>query len=219
MAIRLQELHSAAVHLPIALLPIAVGTDLVGRATGSRQLMETGRLAIGLAAAGAISSAVTGLIAQEEVIAEGEARDTLITHRNLNLAATAVATMMATWRARHEVPSLGYLAVGLAGMGVVSYTAYLGGTLVYKHGVGVAPAGGQYRESAPELGAAGQTRSFIAAASADLLNGAKHLAEELAQGRVAPSLGLGPRESAEPVPVVRPQPRESGRTVAVGGHM
>src|SRR5690606_30235032 len=53
MAIRLQELHSAAVHLPIALLPIAVGTDLVGRATGSRQLMETGRLAIGLAAAGA----------------------------------------------------------------------------------------------------------------------------------------------------------------------
>jgi uncharacterized membrane protein len=196
MAIRLQELHAAAVHFPIALLPIAVGIDLVGQIADDHRLLEAGRLGIGAAAAGAAVSAITGLIAQEEVNVEGETMDMLITHRNLNLAATVVAGLMATWRAGRERPTAGYLAVGLAGVGIVSYTAYLGGTLVYKHGVGVAPAGGQYREDAPELGEAGQTGAFFEDAATDVAHGAKHLAQEVAQGRIAPWLGVGVREAA-----------------------
>lgn len=196
MAIRLQELHAAAVHFPVALLPLAVGVDLIGRLSNDHRLLDAGRLAIRAAAAGAVVSAVTGLIAQEEVNVEGEAMDMLITHRNLNLAATAVAGLMASWRAKRSRPTPGYLAIGLAGVGIVSYTAYLGGTLVYKHGVGVAPAGGQYREDAPELGGTGETGAFLRDAASDIARGATHLAQEVAQGRVAPSLGVGPREQA-----------------------
>jgi uncharacterized membrane protein len=192
MAMRLQELHAAAVHLPVTVFPIAVGVDLAGRATGHRGLLAAGRRAIGVAAAGAIVSALTGLIAQEEVNVEGEAMDMLITHRNLNLVATVVATAMASWRAGRERPSTGYLAVGLAGVGVLTYTAYLGGTLVYQYGVGVAPAGGQYREDAPELGVDGETGEFLTDAGTDLVHGVKHLAQEVAQGKLAPSLGVGP---------------------------
>lgn len=196
MAIRLQEMHAAAVHLPIALLPVAVGADLLGRATGDRGLLKMGRHAIGLAAVGAIGATLTGLVAQEEVNAEGESMDMLITHRNLNVAATVVTALMAAWRRNHDRPSLGYLGVGLAGLGVVTYTASLGGMLVYQHGVGVAPADGQFRENAPELGEPGQTGAFFGEAATDLVHGVKHFAQEVAQGRIAPSLGVGPTASS-----------------------
>src|SRR5690349_21106828 len=96
MPMRLQELHPSIVHFPIAFLPIAIGADLLGRLTGSRSLLNLGKAAIGVAAAGAATAATTGLIAQQEVNADGQALDMLITHRNLNLAATVVATAMAT---------------------------------------------------------------------------------------------------------------------------
>jgi len=36
MAIRLQEMHAALVHLPIALLPLAVGADAIGHLTDNK---------------------------------------------------------------------------------------------------------------------------------------------------------------------------------------
>ena len=45
MAIRLQEMHPALVHLPIALLPLAVGADVVGRMTDNEGLLSFGRKA------------------------------------------------------------------------------------------------------------------------------------------------------------------------------
>lgn len=160
MAIRLHQMHPALVHLPITLLPLAVGADLLGRMSGDKSLLWFGQKAIGIAAAGAVASAVTGLIAGEEVNVEGESRDMLITHRNLNFAATVVASCMAIWRAKHQTPNALYLAAGGAGVGVVAYTAYLGGKLVYDSGVGVEPPHGVYRADAPALGA-GQVSAFL----------------------------------------------------------
>ena len=71
MAIRLQEMHPALVHLPIALLPLAVGADVIGSVTKNDALLSFGQKAIGVAAVGAVGSAVTGLIAGEEVNVEG----------------------------------------------------------------------------------------------------------------------------------------------------
>ena len=62
-------------------LPVAIGADLLGCATGSRALREVGRWAMPLTAAAAALSATTGLVAQEEVKAEGRAHDLLVTHR------------------------------------------------------------------------------------------------------------------------------------------
>jgi uncharacterized membrane protein len=187
MALRLQELHPTVVHLPLALLPLAVGAEILGAIT-DRQLFRTfGRRAITLAAAGAVGAAVTGLVAGEEVNVEGETRDMLQTHRNLNAVATVIAITMAAWRSRVRKPGAAYLAAGVAGVGVVAYTGYLGGELVYEHGVGVDPAKGVWRPDAPQLERR-QFGAFVRDAAIDVWHGVRHMAEELARGEIVPAL-------------------------------
>ena len=187
MAIRLQEMHPALVQLPIALLPLAVGADVVGSVTGNEPVLSFGQKAICIAAAGAVAYAVTGLVAGEEVNVEGALQDMLITHRNLNFIATVVASSMALWRVNHRKPSAAYLGVGAAGVGVLAYTAYLGGKLVYGVGVGVEPAHGVYRSDAPAL-KSGQVGSFVKTAGTDLVHGVQHMIQEVAKGRLIPTI-------------------------------
>lgn len=187
MAIRLEQIHPSLVHLPIALLPLAVGVDLLGAVTGNRSLLTCGRRAITAAAAGAAASAVTGLIAGEEVNVEGASRDKLMTHRNLNAVVTTIATGMAIWRARHAEPTAGYFGAGIIGMAILAYTAYLGGELVYESGVGVAPAHGVYRPNAPTL-RADHMGEAVGAAATDLAHGVQHMAQELREGYFVPAI-------------------------------
>ena len=187
MAIQLQEMHPALVHLPITLLPLAVGADVIGSLTNNDSLLSFGQKAIGVAAVGAIGSAVTGLIAGEEVNVEGVSEDMLITHRNLNFIATVVASGMALWRFNHRKPNAAYVGVGAVGVGVLAYTAYLGGKLVYDVGVGVEPAKGVYRTDAPAL-KSGQVGSFIKTAGTDLVHGVQHMVQEVAKGRLIPTI-------------------------------
>lgn len=55
MAIRLQEMHPALVRLPIALLPLAVGADVIGTVTDNESLLSFGQKAICIVAAGAVA--------------------------------------------------------------------------------------------------------------------------------------------------------------------
>ena len=197
MTVRLQEIHPSLVHFPIALLPVSIGADLIGRATGNRGLLETARNTIGIAAVGSALAGVSGFIAQEEVNAEGETLDILITHRALNVGSTILTAGLALWRRRHYRPSLGYLGLGLAGAAALTFSGYLGGTLVYRHGVGVKRAGGQYRENPPELGERGENAAFARDAAVDLVHGVKHLGQETAQGKIVPALTDGKRRSRE----------------------
>ena len=197
MEMRLHEMHPALVHVPITLLPLAVGADLLGRMTGDKALLSFGQKAICATALGAVASAVTGLIAGEEVNVEGDSRDMLMTHRNLNFVATLVAGGMALWRANHEKPSAIYLGTGAVGVAVLAYTAYLGGKLVYGAGVGVEPAQGVYRADAPSL-RSGQVGSFIETAATDLVHGVQHMVEEVAQGQLVPTLMSASRKQSTP---------------------
>ena len=187
MAIHLQEMHPALVHLPIALLPLAVGADMAGSVTGSDSVLSFGQKAICIAAAGAVASAVTGLIAGEEVNVKGASQDMLITHRNLNFIATVVATGMAIWRVNHRKPTAAYFGIGAAGVGILAFTAYLGGKLVYDVGVGVEPAHGVYRSDAPAL-KSGQVGAFVKTAGTDLAHGVQHMVEEVGKGRLIPTI-------------------------------
>jgi len=204
MAIRLQEMHPALVHLPIALLPLAIGADVAGSVTDNESVLSFGQKAICIAAAGAVASAVTGLIAGEGVNVEGASQDMLITHRNLNFIATVVATSMALWRVNHRKPNAAYLGVGAAGVGVLAYTAYLGGKLVYDVGVGVEPAHGVYRSDAPAL-KSGQVGSFVKTAGTDLVHGVQHMIQEVAKGRLMPTIMASLRK-----PPQVPAPSEAG---------
>lgn len=187
MTIRLQEMHPALVHFPIALLPLAVGADAVGSLTGSRSALSFGQKAVCVAAIGAVAAAVTGLIAGEEVNVKGASQDMLMTHRNLNFVATLIAAGLALWRVRRPRPNAAYLGVGASGVGILAYTAYLGGKLVYDVGVGVEPAQGVYRPDAPAL-KAGQIGPFFKTAATDLAHGVEHMAEEVAKGKLVPTI-------------------------------
>jgi uncharacterized membrane protein len=70
----MREMHPALVHLPIALLPLAVGANVVGSVTDNESLLSFGQKAICVAAVGAVASAATGLIAGEEVNVEAPRR-------------------------------------------------------------------------------------------------------------------------------------------------
>jgi uncharacterized membrane protein len=199
MAVRLQQMHPALVHFPIAVLPLAVGADLLGCMTGSKSLLSFGQKAICVAAAGAVASAVTGLIAGEEVNVKDASQDILMTHRNLNFVATVVASCMAVWRAQHRRPTALYLGAGAAGIGVVTYTAYLGGKLVYDIGVGVEPAHGVYRADAPVL-KTGQIGAFFRTAGTDLVHGVQHMIEELRAGKFVPTIVAWYKKRYAPAP-------------------
>src|SRR5690625_7478094 len=96
-------------------------------------------------AASAITGALAGLaglIAQEEVNVSGKTMDMLITHRNLNLIGVGAVTALAIRRAREKEPSVPYLIAGGLALATIAYSSYIGGALVYRHGVGVEPAGG-----------------------------------------------------------------------------
>ncbi len=185
---RLQELHPSIVHFPIAVLPIALGADLLGRLTGSRALSEVGRVLMPVAAAGAAVSAATGLIAQQEVNAGGVAGDILVTHRNLNLSLTAITALMAARRWSEDEAGVGYLALGLAGLGALSYSAYLGGKMVYEHGVGVKPADGLAHGDSPALSPS-EAPSAARRALNDLRDGAAVAVADVKAGRIAPAIG------------------------------
>lgn len=202
MKLRLEETHPAIVHLPVAFTPVAIGADLLGRATGNRSLGSFGRNAIAVAAAGAIASGTSGLIAGEEVNVEGRSRDMLITHRNLNFVAAAVVGCLALWRSRRDRPSAGYLALGGAVTGLFAYTAYLGGKIVFKYGAGVAPARGIYRPDAPVLGTA-PVGEFAKEAGKDFVHGVKHMVEEVGSGQIVPAL-VGRSEDSGETPPAQP---------------
>jgi uncharacterized membrane protein len=141
MAMRLHELHPTIVHFPLALLPASLTLDLAGKLSGNRGLMQSGRYLAAGAVASTAAAGIAGLVAQQIVRTDGAAHDTLVTHRNLNLALFGITSALVAARMRRERPGWGYLAAGLAGYAAMNYTAYLGGRMVYTHGVGVEAAG------------------------------------------------------------------------------
>ena len=188
MAMRLQEVHPALVHFPLTLLPLSVGADLLGRLTGSETLFEIGRRMMPVAAVSGLVAGAAGLMAQTEVEADGEALAMLKTHHTLNLGLVAIAGAMAAYRARNERPSAAYLGVGLAGLAALTYSAYLGGAMVYHEGVGVEAADGVRKDPpVPELSRKEAPQALRAAAT-DVAKGIQLTVEETAKGDLVPAL-------------------------------
>ena len=186
MAIKLHEVHPSLVHFPIALYPFALAADLAGRISGNRDLMATGRVSMTGAAVTTAAAGVFGFIAQEEVKA-GEARDLLVTHRTLNVGFLGLVTAMAALRAKTERPTWAYISAGLIGFAGLLYSSYLGGKMVYAHGVGVERAGGVAEGESPELLPA-QAGRVIGHTVRDTVMGVAHTVQDAAHGEIAPKL-------------------------------
>lgn len=186
MPMKLHEVHPALVHFPLAFFPLSLATDLAGRLKQDPAMMGSARSTMIAAAVSTAAAGVAGFIAQEEVKA-GPARDLLVTHRTMNIGFLALVTTMASVRARAARPSWSYLAAGILGFSGLVYSAYLGGKMVYRHGVGVEPSGGVAEGHAPELRRSELGR-VVTHAVTDSAQGVWHTVQDLADGQIAPAL-------------------------------
>jgi peptidoglycan/xylan/chitin deacetylase (PgdA/CDA1 family)/uncharacterized membrane protein len=138
MPMRTHELHPSVVHAPLALLPATALVDLLAAVRPlDRRLDRAGRRLWWITAGGALLVGLTGMAASQEVgPASRRARDVMFLHGIGNFGLVLAAFGVATWRTTHRASMTSAFA-GVAASMASMYTAYLGGELVYTHGVGV----------------------------------------------------------------------------------
>jgi uncharacterized membrane protein len=139
MGMRVHELHSAAVHAPLAILPTAAAFDLAAALSRDRTLQRVGCVLWAVGAGASVFAGLAGLAASQEVRADDpETSDMMWLHGTGNVALTLTSVGMATYRAGRRA-SVTQAMVGLLACAASGYTAYLGGEMVYERGVGVTP--------------------------------------------------------------------------------
>ncbi|WP_242395721.1 DUF2231 domain-containing protein [Anaeromyxobacter oryzisoli] len=142
MAMRVHELHPSLIHAPLALLPAATLVDLAAASRLDRRADRAGQVLWWAAVGSGLFAGLAGMAASQEVDPRSDrARDMMFLHGIGNVGVVVAALGLATWRARNRASITSAMA-GLVASGAAAYTAYLGGELVYAHGVGVEALGG-----------------------------------------------------------------------------
>jgi hypothetical protein len=132
----------------------------------------------------------------------------LVTHRTLNISSLILGSVLAYMRVRQHKPGYGYLAAGLAMSALLTYSGYLGGRMVYEHGVGVRPANGLQRGRSPQFPGDGMGRmARLAAADAGAAMG--RAAQDVGHGRIVPVF-QGSRSKRKPSASSRRTSRSAG---------
>lgn len=132
-------LHPAVVHLPIALVVLALIADLTGYASGSAALSATGVWSLAGAAPGAALSLPSGLFDMGRQSMGHEAHTRVHVHMKVGFVLFAA---LAIWRWMIYENSgtgvgPGYLAVAVLVVGLAAFQGWLGADLVFADGVGV----------------------------------------------------------------------------------
>ena len=134
-----EPLHVVLTDIPIGAWTVAMAfdaLDLIGNGDDFARAADTS-IAIGLA--GAAGAALTGMTDWSDV--DPPARRTGFLHALLNIGATALFTTSLILRRKKERES-GRVASAL-GYALMSYSAHLGGSMVYEHQVGVDRTAGE----------------------------------------------------------------------------
>jgi uncharacterized membrane protein/nitrite reductase/ring-hydroxylating ferredoxin subunit len=135
-------IHPALVHLPIALFPLSMVLD-VASWIFHRPDLEMVRAAFIAIAAGvgtALFAAIFGFVDYTTIRRDHRAKKTATLHMVLNLI--AVGVFSASLALRYGSLDAGRtdilpLLVSIVGLGLIGYSGYLGGDMVYNDGVGV----------------------------------------------------------------------------------
>ena len=128
--------HPVVVHLPLVGLLFAVIFDLVAVQRHSTRWRDAATALWWIGFFGAAAAITTGLIAYNRVEHSDLGHEEMVLHRNLVLAAVAVLLITAIWRWRRPY-SRGAALLGLLGALGLAGAGYLGGDLVYRHGLGI----------------------------------------------------------------------------------
>lgn len=134
--------HPAAVHFPIALSITATLLLLVASLRpGNPMLPATARLLLYLSAASALLTVALGWHAYLTVEHNAAGHLVMLRHRTWAVASTAGLLLLALWSAWRQRAGKDSDLVLLPAMllisGGLSFTGWLGGEMVYRHGIGV----------------------------------------------------------------------------------
>ena len=137
--------HPAIVHFPIALAITATLLLLAGRLRPAITLPPScGRLLLQLSALSAVVAAALGWYAFQTVDHDAAGHLVMVSHRGWAVVSTGGLLLLALWDTLRQRAGKGPHAALLAGMfmlsGSLGFTGWLGGEMVYRHGVGVSSA-------------------------------------------------------------------------------
>jgi uncharacterized membrane protein len=152
-------LHPAIVHFPIALSIVALLFELLARHPRGRALGQAAGFLLVLAALGAVAAVLTGNAAHDEAIVPAAVAPLLARHEDVGelamwlLLGAATLRIVLAWRGwLRGVVAWAFVIVLAAATGAVAYNGYLGGKMVFDHGLGTAPVQRQVA-TPPETGA------------------------------------------------------------------
>ena len=136
--------HPIIVDFAVALLVTSVAFDVLASIVEERDLRVVSWWTLMLGTVSAALSAVSGYVASGLAGSETRVVETVALHRNLGIATLVLFTICAAWRLRHpgtfpERYKDAYWALTAAGLGALLVTAYFGGILVFRLGVGYIP--------------------------------------------------------------------------------
>ncbi len=179
------RLHAALNDFPAALLLVSVLFDVAGALLKRETLKTVGFWTLLTGVAGTAAAVAAGLLTEDVIDHSDQAHALMERHETFGLTVLAVFAVLAVWRLvrrgtwrPRELPVA--LAVGAVGVGLMVYTAQLGGALVFDHALGIPTArlgaveaerGGEAHEHAPgeehDMEMADTTQADTAAARRD----------------------------------------------------
>jgi nitrite reductase/ring-hydroxylating ferredoxin subunit/uncharacterized membrane protein len=127
-------LHPVLVDIPIGAWAAALALDLMSLGLGTRGLGKASGIAIGVGTLGALASAATGLMDYTD--SDPPEDTTILTHGVVNITATLLFTGSFLLRRRDNwqtQPS--HFALAALGYAAVMVGGFLGGSLIFRHGV------------------------------------------------------------------------------------
>ena len=134
-----EPLHAALTDVPIGAWTVAMVFDALGMIDSRYEFALAADTSIAIGLAGAASAAITGVTDWSDV--DPPARRLGLIHGLLNIGATTLfATSLILRKRKARSAGRGFAALGYA---LMSFSAHLGGKMVYEHRVGVDRTAGQ----------------------------------------------------------------------------
>ena len=138
------NIHPIIVHFGYALIVTALVAHLLGSWKASLALGQNLKVAgdwmLAFGVFAIVATAASGLWAYYTVAHDGPSHAAMTLHRNWALPTAAAVIALGVWRFTQRIvqPGSAYLVASALVVSALSVTAWLGGDLVYGHGIGVA---------------------------------------------------------------------------------
>jgi len=136
--------HPIFVHFTVALFSTGTGLFILGAVTGKREwsktVLKTAHINLWLGALVTIATIVAGLYAYNTVNHDAPSHMAMTDHRNWAFGTAALFALITLWSFKtfnKEKVSMAFLAVLVIATCLLTTTAFKGGELVYRYGMGV----------------------------------------------------------------------------------